>query len=150
MAWQKVAEGVNLWDLRSTVGELELPKGSRLRVEMDLKMPLGWAFDVAGAEGVFRPFTPEGMKLIDVYGEGSRGIVEMEADPAWLLAFLAFIKVHWVAILIASLVLGAIVAMITVLVKIAAAPTLPVATLAIIGGLVLLGVMLLPGRRREA
>ncbi len=146
MAWQAVAQGVNLWDLKSTVGELELPKGSQLRIEMDLKLPLGWAFDAAGAEFIFEPFTPAGMELVDVYGEGSRGIVEMEADPAWLLAVLAFIKLHWVSILIASFLLAAIIVMITVLVKIAVAPTLPVAAIAIVGGLILLGVLL---QRRE-
>jgi len=139
--WQVVAEGTNIWDLSSTVGELELPKGSRLKVVMDLKLPLGWAFDIAGAELIFKPFVPDGMELVDVYGEGSQGIVEMEADPAWLLAALVFIKAHWLAITITGLFLTAIIATIIVLVKISVAPALPIAAIAIGGGLALIGVL---------
>lgn len=120
--WQTVAEGVNIGDLESKVGELRLPKGTRVKIVLDLKLPLGWAFDVAGAELIFKPFTPDGMDLIDVYGEGSTGIIEMEADPVWLLAALAFIKAHWLAIVIAGFVLTVIISFIIVLVKIAAVP----------------------------
>ncbi|GAI83976.1 unnamed protein product, partial [marine sediment metagenome] len=31
MAWQKVAEGVSLYELRQTVADMELPKGSKIR-----------------------------------------------------------------------------------------------------------------------
>lgn len=148
MEWQEVAQGVSIWGLESTVGQFELSKGTRMKVVMGLKLPLGWAFDVAGAEYAFGPFIPEGMELVDIYGEGSQGIVEMEADPAWLLAVLAFIKAHWVAIVIATFVLGAIVATITVLVKIAVAPTFPVAALAIGGGLVLVGILLVTRKEK--
>jgi len=138
-SWKVVAEGTNLWDLRSTVGELELPKGSKVRIVMDTWAP--WAFDVAGAELIFRPFIPDGLALIDVYGEAGQGIVDMEADPAWLLAVLVFIKSHWLAITIAGFVLTAIIASIIVLVKIAVAPALPVAAIAIGGGLALIGIL---------
>lgn len=141
MPWEVVAEGTNIWDLQAMVADMELPKGSRLKVIMDLKLPLGWIFDVAGAEWAFQPFVPEGMELVDVYGEGSQGIVEMEADPVWLVAALAFIKAHWLAITIAGFVLTAIIASIIILVKIAVAPTLPVATIAIAGGLALIGIL---------
>ncbi len=90
---------------------------------------------------IFKPFIPDGVALIDVYGEGSQGIVEMEADPAWLLAVLAFIKAHWLAITIAGFVLTAIIASIIVLVKIAVAPALPIAAIAIGGGLALIGIL---------
>lgn len=139
--WQVVAEGTNIWDLQAVVADMELTKGSKLKVVMDLKLPLGWAFDVAGAELIFKPFVPAGMTLVDVYGEGSQGIVEMEADPAWLVAVLVFIKAHWLAITIAGLILTAIIASIIVLVKIAVAPALPIAALAIGGGLALIGIL---------
>lgn len=139
--WQIAAQGINIWDLEATVADMKLPKGSRIQVVMDLKLPLGWVFDVAGAELIFRPFIPDGTTLVDVYGEGSVGIVEMEVDPAWLLAVLAFIKAHWLAIVIAGFVLTAIIAMITVLVKIAVAPALPVAGIAIAGGLAVITIL---------
>ncbi len=41
MAWQVAAEGTNIWDLESTIGELKLPKGSKLMMVIDLKLPLG-------------------------------------------------------------------------------------------------------------
>lgn len=139
MGWQVVAEGTNIWDLKSTIGELELPKGSKIKIVMDTWVP--WVFDIAGAELVFRPFVPDGLDLIDVYGENGQGIVDLEADPAWLLATLAFIKVHWLAITITGFVLTAIIASIIVLVKISVAPALPIAAIAIGGGLALIGIL---------
>jgi len=141
MEWKVGAEGTNIWDLESTVGQLELPKGSQIRGVMDLNLPLGWAFDVAGAELIFQPFIPDGVTLVDVYGEGSQGIIEMESDPAWLLAVLAFIKDHWVALGIAGFILAAIIATIIVLVKISVAPAFPTAAIAIGGGLALIGIL---------
>jgi hypothetical protein len=135
-------------DLKSTVGEMHLPKGSRIKVVMDLKLPLGWAFDAAGAEMIFKPFTPVGTEVVDVYGEGSTGIVELEADPVWLLGLLAFIKANWITILIATFVLTAIIMAIIILVKVAVAPALPVAAIAIIGALAVGGIIL-AGRRKK-
>jgi len=148
MSWQVAAEGTNIWDLESKIGELKLAKGTKVRVVFNLTMPLGWVFDAAGAELVFKPFIPEGMDLIDVYGEGSQGFIDMEADPAWLLAVLVFIRAHWLAITIAGFVLTAIIASIIVLVKIAVAPALPVAAIAIVGGLVVLGTLSVIALRR--
>lgn len=118
MAWQTVAEGASFSELRSLIGDMELPKGTRVKVVMDLKAPIGWAFDAPGAEWLFRPLIPSGLELIDVYGEGSQGIAEMEADPVWLVTLLAFIKAHWVSILIAGLILGLIIFFIRVMIQI--------------------------------
>jgi len=149
MGWEVVAQGTSIFDLESTVGELELPKGSKIKVVLDLKLPLGWAFNLPGADLPFKPFIPEGTDLVDVYGEGSEGIIELEADPVWLLALLAFIKAHWLAITIAGFVLATIIALIIVLVKIAVAPALPIAGIAIAGGLALLGVVALIVSRKK-
>ncbi len=123
--WQVVAEGTSIFDLESTIGQLELTKGMKVRVVMETPAP--WIFDTAGAELVFKPFVPEGLDLIDVYGENGQGIVDMEADPAWLLAVLAFMKAHWLAITIAGFALAALISFITVMVKIPAAAQIPVA-----------------------
>lgn len=150
--WETVAEGVSLADLEAVVADMELPKGTKMQVVMDLTLPLGWAFDIAGAELVFRPFVPEGMTLVDVYGEGSQGIVDMEADPAWLVAVLAFIKAHWLAITIAGFLLATIIAFITVMVKLPAVAQIPVwliiGAAAGIVGLVILGARSPPVRRK--
>ena len=124
--WTTVAQGVSLFDLEQVVGDMELTKGVKIKAVIDLTLPIGWAFDAAGAELIFQPFIPDGVDLIDVYGEGSQGIVEMEADPIWLLPFLSFLKAHWLAIAIAGFVLTAIIAFITILVKFPIAAQVPV------------------------
>ena len=125
--WQIVAEGTSIFDLESIIGQMELTKGMKVRVVMDTWVP--WLFDTAGAELIFKPFVPDGLDLIDVYGESGQGIVDMEADPAWLLAVVAFIKAHWVAITIAGFLLAAIISFIVVMVKVPAAAQIPVALL---------------------
>ncbi len=122
--WQVVAQGTSLFDLESTIGQMELTKGTKIRVVMDTWAP--WAFDMGGAELIFKPFIPDGVDLIDVYGEGGQGIVEVEADPIWLVAMVAFIKAHWVAITIAGFILAAIISLITVMVKVPAVAAIPI------------------------
>lgn len=151
--WEVVAEG-KLSELGSTVGELSLPKGSKMRVNLELTLPVGYLFNVAGAELLFRPMTPEGCYISDVWGSGSKAYIEMvvteggEVDgiAAWqvlLGSILTFIRTHWVAIVIGTFVLGLIVATAIVLVKISVASSDLVATLAIIGGMALAGVVLI-------
>lgn len=145
--WKTVAEGVSISDLELLVKDMWLPKGARIKVVMDTWAP--WAFDVAGAELVFRPFIPDGLELIDVYGQGGRGIVEMEADPAWLIAILAFIKAHWLAITIAGLALYTIISFIRVLVKLPAAAQIPVwLILGAAAGIIGLAAISAKGQRR--
>jgi len=97
------------------VADVELPKGARLKVEMQVPFGFGPLFDLPGAELPFRAVTPSGMDLVDVYGEGVRkGVVVMESDPAWLLPVLAFVKAHWLAILVSGFVLGVLVTMIRI------------------------------------
>lgn len=143
--WEVVAQGVNIWDLQVTVANMELTKGSKMKVIMDLKLPIGGMFNWAVADWLAQRFVPDGMEFVDAYGEGSEGVIEFEADPAWLLAILAFIKAHWLALTIAGLLLTAIIASIIILVKVAVAPTLPIATLAIVGGIILAGILLTRG-----
>lgn len=118
--WETVAQGASFSEISSLVGEMELPKGTKMKVIMDLKLPLGWAFNFIAAEWILGPFVPDGMDLIDVYGEGSEGIVEMEADPAFLLVVLAFIKAHWLALVIAGFALALLVSFITIVVEVPA------------------------------
>lgn len=146
--WQTVAEGVSFSELELLVADMELPKGTKMKVVMDLTVPVGFLFDVAGAELIFQPFVPEGMELVDVYGEGSQGIVDMEADPAWLVAVWAFMKAHWLAIVIGGFILAAIISFITVLVKIPAAAQIPTAL--IVGAAVgVLGLLALSAYSRK-
>jgi len=124
MGWQTVAEGTSLNDLGEVVGDMELVKGTKIMVAMNTSTP--WLFDAAGAELAFMPFIPDGVKLIDVYGEGNQGIVEMEADPIWLLVLLAFIKAHWLAIVIAGFAIWLLISFITIMVKVPAIAQIPV------------------------
>ena len=143
--WQTVAQGTSIYDLESTIGDMKLTKGMQVRVVMDTWA--SWTFDLAGAELIFKPFVPEGLDLIDVYGENGQGIVDMEADPAWLLATLAFIKAHWVAITIAGLLLMATISFITVMVKVPAVAQIP-AWLIIGAAVGIVGITLIASRSR--
>lgn len=105
MAWKLLAQSDSIETLGDDVIEdMELPKGTRVRVTMDFKLPVGYFFDLPGAEYIFRPMMPEGIDLIDVHSNGAWGaIVEGVVDPAGLLAALAFIKVHWLGISIVTI-----------------------------------------------
>lgn len=148
--WQKVAEGASLGELSPIVADMELIKGARMRVVMNTQ--ISWLFDMAGAELAFAGSVPEGMELVDVYGEGGQGIVELEADPVWLIAALAFIKLHWVALFIgvlAGFVLGVITTAVAVFIlKVPAVAQIPV--MLIIGAaLGIVGLTLLASRSRS-
>lgn len=146
MPWETVAEGTSISNLQSVVGEMELPKGTRMKVEMDLKVPVGGAFNFVAAEWLAKPFVPDGMELVDVSGSGSQGIVEMEADPAWLLAVLGFIKAHWLALTIAGFALWLIISLITISVKVPAFAQIPFWLIAG-AGIALVGLTILARRR---
>lgn len=111
MAWVTVAEGAALDKLTPVVSNFELRKGTPVRAVIDLKLPgFGYLFNLAGVEHIFQARMPEGLIVTDVYGEGNKAIVEMEADPVWLVAALAFFKAHWLAIMIGGLTLVALIA----------------------------------------
>jgi len=123
--WKVVAEGVTFGELEQVVADMNLTKGTKIRVTMETSMP--WLFDVAGAEWAVKPFVPEGVDLIDVYGEGSYGYADMEADPIYLLPLLTAIA-KWGAIAIAvGIALAVIVSFIYVMVKVPKAAAIPVA-----------------------
>lgn len=115
-SWETVAVGASLSELDSVVGEMELKKGTKIRVVMNAP-GYDWLFDVAGAELVFGAYVPDGCSMVDVWGESGKGIVEMEADPIWLVALLGFIKAHWLAIAIAGIVIATVVAFCYVIIK---------------------------------
>lgn len=114
--WTTVAQATRLQDLESVIGNMELKKGTKLRVVMSTSAE--WLFDSFLAEPVFARVVPDGMDLIDVWGENGKGIIEMEADPAWLVAVLGFIRIHWVALTIAGFLLWLFVSFIIVMVKV--------------------------------
>jgi len=145
MGWITAAKGTSLSDLKATIADMDLHKGTQMQVIMDLKLPVGWAFDFIAAEWLMKPFVPDGMDLIDVYGEGSQGIVEMEADPITLAAALVFIKAHWLALSILGLALGYLILNITILIKVPAAAQIPVALL-VGGALGIVGLIILTRR----
>lgn len=108
--WVTVAEGAALDRLTPVVSDFELGKGVPVRAVIDLRMPLGFLFNVAGVEHLFQARVPEGLVVTDVYGEGSKAIIEMESDPVWLLAALAFLRAHWLSLMIGGLTLVSLIA----------------------------------------
>lgn len=94
--WAVIAEGATLDTLKAAVPDQEFGKGVPIRFEMDLKLPLARAFDLAGAEHLFSSQMPEGMDLLDVHSEGnSRVIIEAECDPVWLAAIIPIVTSKW-------------------------------------------------------
>ena len=140
--WQVVAQGTNIWNLSSTVGEMHLPHGSEIAVIMDLKLPIGSLFNTGAADWLAEKFVPDGLEFVDAYGSGSQGTIKFKADPAWLLAVLAFISAHWLALTVAGVLLTAVIISIIVMVKIAVAPPALTTSLVIGGGLALVGILL--------
>lgn len=146
--YQVVAQTTSLAGLKDVLTNIQLQPGDRVRVTMNLNAPVGWAFNAAGAELLFQPFMPESMNLIDVWGDGSMGYVEMEATSPPLVAVLGFIADNWLAIVIAGVVIAALVIMVTISIKVSQAimeiPNWAIAGL-VIGGVALLGVAVYKG-----
>ena len=147
-----VATGASLSDLSATVADFEIPKGGRLRVEMDLIPGVAGAFDLAGAELAFVPFVPAGMILIDVFEEAGKGVAVLESDPAFLVPVITFMVANWPLIVIAGVtlflaVIGVIVFSDTAAEGVADFPRILAFGLVGLGALMLLSNM---PRRREA
>ncbi len=123
--WETVAQGTSLENLTAVVGDMELSKGTRMKVVMDLKLPVGGMFNWAVADWLSQRFIPDGMEFVDAYGSGNEGVVEMESDPAWLLAVILFIKAHWLALVIAGFTLWLIITLITISIKVPKAVQIP-------------------------
>jgi len=139
--WKVVATGTSFSSLDMAVEDMLLPKGTRVKVVMDCLPGTSWVFDLAGMENVFRPSMPEGMELIDVWGEGNKGYVEMEADPPWPVAMIAGLPVWaWLAIggVGGLVILGLIITFIVVMIKVPGAVGYPVALIAGAAGAILL------------
>lgn len=117
--WVVAAEGTTFADLKQKLADRQIPSGTPIQVVFDFKVPyVAKLFDTAGAEQAFRPFLPPSTKLIDVYEEGGKGYVNMEATSPPLAAVITFISAHWVAIAIGAIVLTAVICAIRILIKI--------------------------------
>ena len=101
--WETIAEGDSLETLR-TVRSRKLAKGTRVRFTMTTRawagIPTARAFDLPGAELIFRPVMPEGMRLLDVHSPDDRELVVVEAEvitnPAVTTsAIVAFVAANW-------------------------------------------------------
>lgn len=134
-----VAQGTSFQDLAQVVGEMHLKPGSEIRIQMNLKGPFEWLFDVGGAELAFAPFVPDGLELVDVWGADGKGwalmrvsngisrIAASAAAPVGIAAvpvvvlsgILAFIRARWLSIIIAGFVLATIVSFIIISVRVA-------------------------------
>ncbi len=120
--WKQVSQGTSFSNLSTAIQDIELKKGARMRIVMDAPGS-DWLFDIAGAEWVFRAVTPPGMDVVDVWGENGQGICELEADPAWLVATLLFVKAHWLALIIAGILVVSVVSFIRIMLWVAVAST---------------------------
>ncbi|MBA7466247.1 hypothetical protein ES707_01424 [subsurface metagenome] len=99
-----VAEAGSFEELEGIMPDLDVPKGGRIRIIMELNQPVAPAFDLAGAEWLFGGIMPEGLDLIDIHGEGwTTVVIEGEADPVRLAAIPAFLVAHWLGLSLAAI-----------------------------------------------
>ena len=116
MAWTIVAKGKNFDDLK-VVKNINLPPGTKVRCEMQVSPSfLDKLFDAPGVEHLFA--VPDGMKMVDVYGENGKGIVLLEVESAnlsqarlaaWPVAvgiILAVMKSKWFFIVLGTFLLS--------------------------------------------
>jgi len=148
MGWIQIGAGNNIGSLKQTVGDMNLPPGTKIRAVMDTKFPS--YFDGPTAAWSFSGQIPPSCELLDVWGEGpiwpwasGQAVVEMEvkegrsglserptsqfvsAQPisgsitfAVVGTVIGFIAAHWLAILIAGIVITLLISFIRVMVKI--------------------------------
>ncbi len=154
MAWTFLAASDSFDTFGDDVTEdMELPKGTRICITMDLKLPVGYFFNLPGAEYLFRPVMPEGVELIDVHDNGAWGvIVEGEVDPAWLIPLLTSIK-FWAGISLFAIGIAFALGMITSWIRGDAQFPGPgirdIVKWGAIGTIAVLGIKFLSERRRE-
>ncbi|MBT9133026.1 MAG: hypothetical protein DDT33_01557 [Firmicutes bacterium] len=103
MIWETIAEGTKLETLE-VVRQRRLAKGTRVRFHMTVRTPLGLpmarAFDLPGAEPIFRRVMPEGLELVDVHSPDNHEQVVIDArvtsNPiVTTTAILLFVKANW-------------------------------------------------------
>lgn len=139
--YRTIAEGKTLDTLRALVRDKELPTGTKVRVEMKLRLPVAHVFDLAGAEYLFKLAMPEGLILKDVYSPDNKYqvVIEAEANSPTILAIIAFIKAHWLAISLITIGLTFALGQLVEAIKIKAddvAMTRIVTTVAITAGII--------------
>jgi len=145
--YQKVATVTSLASLKNVITDYHLQAGDRVHLKIDVISPMGYVFNVAGAENVFRPLMPDHMTLIDVWGEGDSGYVEMQATSPPLAAVLTFIGNNWLNIILAGVALSAIIVLITVTLKtVAGVASLP--NLVVAGAALLALIFIIKERRK--
>ena len=114
-----VAEASSFEELEGIMPDLEIPKGGRVRITMELNQPFAPAFDLAGAEHLFEEVMPEGLALIDVHGEGwTTVVIEGESDPVRLAAIGAFLVAHWLGLSLAAIGIAAALGFLLLAIKI--------------------------------
>lgn len=117
MAWITLAEATSLEEFEATVPPItELDKGTRLKLRIELPewAPIGKLADIASAEFWAQWLGPEGVTVIDVYGDWYWIEMTAEVDPPLgTLALIAIIAAaiavlpFSIALLIAAIKLSA-------------------------------------------
>lgn len=126
--WVIIGRGNEIADLRRVGRDRELPINTPIEVHMRPRWGVpARIFDLPGIEHLFA--VPEGMVLHDVFEEGGIGIATMEvvgpvrptqvagmgaAGAIVVSALIAFLKAHWIKILIGGFILGLILSSIIV------------------------------------
>ena len=136
-----------------------LSKGDKVRFWLQLKEPVAPAFNLAGAELIFKPIMPKGLILDDVRGEGwTTVIIEAHATSPQLAAIGAWLAANWVWVTLGAIgiavALGVLVASAAFLVLAIHAPeAIPQTAMWIalgLGGLAAVGLVAYGVRKKRA
>jgi len=144
LAWVTIAEANSLDEFKNAQPSYlkDLPKGTklRLRIELPSYCPFGKLADIAGAEWWAQWLMPQGIDVIDVYGDWTWIEVQAEVDPpmwpAWVIGAIAIAIAalpFGIAFLISTIKLDA-----DVLSPIVGGATVAIALIALLGLMVVL------------
>ena len=96
--WKVIAEG-DTKSLKPTVGNIDLPPGTPVRIEIDTPPGLAYVANLGGMEQIVSGKVPNQLRLIDAHAEGGSLIVlECEAVGAPVLAIVAIVVAVGIAL----------------------------------------------------
>ncbi|MBW2559616.1 MAG: hypothetical protein JRE40_02050 [Deltaproteobacteria bacterium] len=86
MAWTLLASGESAEELQASAPDIDLPAGTKMRLEIITKIPVAPLADLWGAEWVIDRMLDQGeAEIVDVEGIGwNKIVVHMVARGAWV------------------------------------------------------------------
>jgi hypothetical protein len=92
MFWNLIAEGQSPSEFKSNAPAIDLPPGTKMKLELTTAVPIAPLADLWGAEWVFKRLLDAEAEIVDVEGVGwNKIVVHMRARGAWIPIVIAAI-----------------------------------------------------------